>query len=356
MNRGQAHGSGAYEPAQESYHHEIYDDGMQVQSENYRAGGPGKLRLLAHVTGTLLSLAVIGTGGYWGYKQIMRDVHGVPVVRALEGPMRVAPDDPGGQIASHSGLSVNGVQASGAASPPEERLTLAPAPVDLSEEDLPLGQLTASTKDGDLELASSAEADDAELLPPDESAQLASLSQEFPADDPIARAIALANASIAGATPLSEAETGAEPVEASAQDEALPEVRTVQVVTGPGVALSPRPLARPTSRAPVVLASVSATVSATPAVMDAAEVPKGTRLVQLGAFDTPEEARTAWGKISGKFDGLMVDKTQVVVEAKAGGRTFWRLRAMGFADLSDARRFCAALVAERTDCIPVVAK
>ncbi|NDR55030.1 SPOR domain-containing protein [Aliiruegeria sabulilitoris] len=356
MNRGQAHGSGAYESAQEHYHYNDFDDGMQVQSETYRAAGPGRLRLFAHVTGTLLSLAVIGMGGYWGYKQIMRDVHGVPVVRALEGPMRVAPENPGGQIASHSGLSVNGVQASGSASPPEERLTLAPAPVDLAEEDQPVGQLTASSKDdskdSDIELASSAEADDAELLPPDESAQLASLSQEVPADDPIARAIALANASIAGATPLSDADPVADPVEGAVEEAALSDVQASPTVTGPGVAMSPRPLARPTSRAPVKLASVAST----PAVMDAAEVPKGTRLVQLGAFDTAEDARTAWGKISGKFDGLMVDKTQVVVEAKAGGRTFWRLRAMGFADLSDARRFCAALVAERTDCIPVVAK
>jgi hypothetical protein len=29
---------------------------------------------------------------------------------------------------------------------------------------------------------------------------------------------------------------------------------------------------------------------------------------------------------------------------------------MGFTDLSDARRFCSAMVAERADCIPVVAR
>jgi hypothetical protein len=29
---------------------------------------------------------------------------------------------------------------------------------------------------------------------------------------------------------------------------------------------------------------------------------------------------------------------------------------MGFDDLNDARRFCAAFVAERTDCIPVVTR
>jgi hypothetical protein len=33
---------------------------------------------------------------------------------------------------------------------------------------------------------------------------------------------------------------------------------------------------------------------------------------------------------------------------------FYRLRAHGFADLSDARRFCAAFVAQNVDCIPVL--
>jgi len=45
-----------------------------------------------------------------------------------------------------------------------------------------------------------------------------------------------------------------------------------------------------------------------------------------------------------------------VQSAVSGGRTFYSLRAAGFADISDARRFCAALSAEKADCIPVVAR
>ncbi|HBS49363.1 MAG TPA: sporulation protein SsgA, partial [Rhodobacteraceae bacterium] len=33
-----------------------------------------------------------------------------------------------------------------------------------------------------------------------------------------------------------------------------------------------------------------------------------------------------------------------------------RLRAMGFDDISDARRFCSALVAGGADCIPVTTR
>jgi hypothetical protein len=32
------------------------------------------------------------------------------------------------------------------------------------------------------------------------------------------------------------------------------------------------------------------------------------------------------------------------------------LRALGFEDLADARRFCSALVAEKAECIPVVTR
>ena len=43
----------------------------------------------------------------------------------------------------------------------------------------------------------------------------------------------------------------------------------------------------------------------------------------------------------------------VVQSAQSGGRTFYRLRAHGFAGEDDARRFCAALLAENAACIPV---
>jgi hypothetical protein len=89
---------------------------------------------------------------------------------------------------------------------------------------------------------------------------------------------------------------------------------------------------------------------------DLAPVEPGSRLVQLGAFDTPEQARAAWGEIARRFGPIMADKDRVLQQAEAGGRSFWRLRAGGFDDLGEARRFCAALVADQADCIPVVVR
>ena len=46
---------------------------------------------MANLAGAAVSLALIVGIGIWGYKLIMRDVSGVPVVRAAEGPMRIQP-------------------------------------------------------------------------------------------------------------------------------------------------------------------------------------------------------------------------------------------------------------------------
>ena len=87
--------------------------------------------------------------------------------------------------------------------------------------------------------------------------------------------------------------------------------------------------------------------------MDPDSLPPGTRLAQLGAYDSADVARNEWDKFYTRFGDYMEGKQRVIQKASSGGRTFYRLRAMGFDDLSDARRFCAVLVADNTDCIPV---
>ena len=90
--------------------------------------------------------------------------------------------------------------------------------------------------------------------------------------------------------------------------------------------------------------------------VDPASIPAGTRLAQLGAFESAEVAAREWSRLSGRFGDYLDGKDRVIQKAESGGRTFYRLRAMGFSDLADARRFCAALVAERAECIPVVTR
>ncbi|MDZ4093403.1 MAG: SPOR domain-containing protein, partial [Paracoccaceae bacterium] len=102
----------------------------------YGPGRPERVARLINLAGALTSVALILGVGVWGYKIAVRDVTGIPVVRALDGPMRIAPETPGGDIAAHQGLSVNRVAAEGLAAPVPDRLVLAPRPVDLALEDI----------------------------------------------------------------------------------------------------------------------------------------------------------------------------------------------------------------------------
>jgi hypothetical protein len=151
-----------------------------------------------------------------------------------------------------------------------------------------------------------------------------------------------------GASALLDAETGAV-VDLAAAD--------VEAPTGAAVARSLRPQSRPAALAaaapstPLNVETVSAPAAPTEINPDTLEV--GTRLAQLGAFDTPDLARERFAELQGEFGELMSGKAMVIQAAQSGGRTFYRLRAHGFPGDDEARRFCATLQADSTDCIPV---
>ncbi len=311
---------------------------VDEQESSGGAGGPSFGRAL-NLLGAAASLALIAGIGVWGYQLVMRDVSGVPVVRAVEGPMRVQPEDPGGMPADHQGLAVNAVAVQGAAEAPADRLILAPRPVDLADEDQPV-------KPGDDIMAAKEAPDSRES----ESGSVSSMVDRLLAgvlsgsDDQNDATIVKAAARVEQPGDLASAQ--------AASDSAEP---TPAVVTGPGPARSLRPRIRPIQS--VGTSAVVTPVAAKPGLdVDPDSLPVGTRLAQLGAFESPDLARQEWDRLAGKFGDYMEGKSRVVQKASSGGRTFYRLRAMGFDDLADARRFCSALVAEQADCIPVVTR
>lgn len=334
-----------------------YDPAAQHPVEGgHPPSGGGSLGRVLHGAGALLSIALIAGLGAWGYQLAMRDVNGVPVVRALEGPMRIQPDDPGGVAAAHQGLAVNAIAAEGQAEGPTPQVVLAPPPAALAAEDAPAQSGSA------VSATSMAEAGEV-VAPEDESApsvQATSLDTGASDDGARAEALALAEAAAADAAPLSGEEND---MTMTPEAEARLAVATIPASV-PGVAASPRPAPRPddivarAAASPVEIALASASASAPNGVREipAEEVPAGTRLVQLGAFDSAEVARAEWAKLANRFDEILVDKDRVIEKAQSGGKTFYRLRAMGFADLSDARRFCSALMAGQAACIPVVTR
>jgi hypothetical protein len=56
------------------------------------------------------------------------------------------------------------------------------------------------------------------------------------------------------------------------------------------------------------------------------------------------------------FPGYLDDKSRVIQQAESGGKTFYRLRALGFENIDDARRFCAAFKSRNVDCVPVLVR
>ncbi|SHE61803.1 Sporulation related domain-containing protein [Loktanella atrilutea] len=357
---------------------------------------PGRLTDVAgrytQYAGAAVSLTLMIGVAVWGTQTILRDVSGVPVVRAMQGDMRVAPEDPGGDVADHRGLAVNTVAAVGEAAAPEDTLTLAPRTFDLAEEDLETAPLTAATPD------------------PVETAQATAAAPAAPtgpmtADD----ILALADQISAGITPMAALEPVADedtesPVmtvdgeevdgtdieNIDAEDPialALAEAMNADVaapaadVPAGGLQSVIRPMARPLRAMPAVatasdLAPAVVTVAAvtpqdtaalvvtdpaTPAALPSEALltdamPVGTKLVQLGAFPSPADAAQEWDRLVGRFGEVLAAKTRVIEPATTGGSTFYRLRASGFDALEDARAFCETMEAGRTVCTPVVVR
>lgn len=304
---------------------------------------------MANWIGAVVSVALIVGVAVWGYKLLVRDVSGVPVVRAAQGPMRVQPDDPGGRPAAHQGLAVNQVAAVGTAEDPADRLVLAPRPVDLTDEDTPSAQLAAAPAQDSLPAVEPAPQRDAEAGEPmpDAPVQPAAATS---VDDIVAQLTAEAQ-------PLDAQD---EDTAAIADTEEAEEPEIDRPTTG--LARSLRPQVRPAGIgqrvASVDPAAVAAAVAAAAGTRDIApaDIPAGTRLAQLGAYDSEDIARREWDRLEIRFGDYMEGKDRVIERAQSGGRTFYRLRAMGFEDLADARRFCAAFVSEKADCIPVVTR
>lgn len=295
-----------------------------------QATGVAQVGRLVNLVGAVLSVALVVGVGVWSYRLMVRDVTGVPVIRALAGPIRVSPEDPGGRQAAYQGLAVNTVAAQGGAAGTAQTIALAPAAVGLTDEDR-------------------------------SSAALAARSQP-----PIAAPAAISGPATAqAAAPVPQTQlAGAEPLQ-------------ILPASVPGIARSPIPRPRNAIAVAAVASRPAAAPVAVPGTQDAqaeqllqelvtrlgaprvtdidpGSLTAGTRLVQLGVYDDEGTARAAWESITARFPSFLENRGRIVEPASSGGRVFYRLRAAGFADEPEARRFCTMLLAENVDCIPTL--
>lgn len=308
-----------------------------VQAQRARVAAPTRARqtsTVMHGLGAVLSVALILGAGGWMWQIMKRDVAGVPVVRALEGPLRVSPDDPGGRQTAHQGLSVNELAAALEQSP-REQIVLAPPPVDLSGDDLRRArpQETQTEHSAEFEEQPIPVALQQEIEMPEAGASTAGGSA-LGINSPTRRAVTV--------SPRPPARNASQAAASATRVAALAPVTTDAAPLANDLAAS-------------VANSVAMGLSGTREVdIDPATIGPGTRLVQLGAYDDVAAAQAAWDALASRFSPLLDDRGRVVEAAHSGGSVFYRLRAHGFSDERDARRFCAALVDQQIDCIPVL--
>lgn len=335
----------------QAYAEDAYDYPDEFDSYDDAPRAAAGLGRAVNFLGAVASLALVAGVAVWGYKLVMRDVSGVPVVRAVEGPMRIQPENPGGTPADHQGLAVNTVAAEGSAAAPADRLILAPRPVSLTDEDAPMGTLQPTKA---VHVVEELSADKAPKLRQSAvDALVAELAGEAAKSEPTSeQGVQLASLT----TP--EEEPAIDPADLAAlqPDPAIAAL--------PGVRRSLRPQTRPArvtqsgiSTNNNTEASINAAVKAAAGLdVDPDTLAKGTRLAQLGAYENADVAKAEWNRISTRFGDYMNDKQRVIQKTSSGGRTFYRLRVLGFDNLSDSRQFCAALVAQGADCIPVAVR
>ncbi len=282
----------------------------------------GVARLAMNWIGAIASVALVIGLVYWVFNLGTRDPNDIPIIRAMEGPARTQPENPGGTQANHQGLAVNSVQSEGSTEKPAETVVLAPQQQSLTAEDLAQNELVAAKPVLRPE-------PEPKATPSPETTEVVKVEEPAPTiQDPslIVESIVIENES----TVISSSEYA--PLE------------------------SPVPQSRPSNLSSRIQAAVKVKDAEVTEPENISSVPVGTRLVQLGAYDSETIAAIEWDALIGKHGDLLTGKKRLIQSAESGGRTFFRLRAMGFDGVEDSRNLCSALLARGTPCIPVSAR
>jgi len=279
--------------------------------------------------GAALSLSLLTGAIGWSYQLIVRDINQIPIVRAQLGPLRVAPDDPGGLTAANQGLSVTQLAVNERPLLSDE-IFLAPAAEVLSEENVALqiseenSSITNKEKFDTLEV-STENSLDLKILPEQNATGLASNNE--------------AVLSTAAFSPKKLEIENAVSLALSLTNEVDSSFNSL------------RPKIRPVVLNQIQTDNIAQSVANELVVT----LPIGSAVVQLGAFESKSLAQIEWQRLEALLGSVLTSKNMMVQKAESGGRVFYRLRAFGFDDLSDARQFCSA-VNDKVACIPVVTR
>ena len=288
-----------------------------------------KPNMIFYWTGAALSFFLLVGAIGWSYQLIVRDINQIPVVRAQLGPLRVAPDDPGGLTAANQGLSVTQLAVNEKPLLSNE-IHLAPAAEILNAEHLAL-QVTehvkSNTDDGTFEIKE---------VNAENGINLKEVFNEIEVDNSSKKEVVLSK--VAFSQKKIEIENAVS--------------LALSITDDPGESLTLlRPKIRPISSRRNNKITGDQVVNNEPI----SNLPIGSAVVQLGAFENKNLAKSEWQRFEKLLGSILFSKKMIVQKAESGGKIFYRLRASGFDDISDARQFCSA-ISDRVACIPVVTR
>ena len=268
----------------------------------------------------VLGVAVLGFGAlaYYAYQSGSQSVADgqMQIVQAEPGPIKEAPADPGGEQFPHKDKTI--YDALSPYRTDEQKVeTLLPTPEEPVIPEPAVG--TAEAKDkGTTSFVNKTTA-------PTEM-ETAEATTDEGDDEPKTTPAPLAK-------PLAAAPAKLETVE----------VKEAPVATKP----APTPVREAPKPAPVVVKKPEpvkpAPVAATPT--------GGDYKIQLGAVGSDAEARALWSKVTAK-SGDVVKGSPIIVKADVNGKTFYRVRATGFASADAAKKACATLSSRGQACFP----
>ena len=288
-----------------------------------------KINMIFYWTGAALSLFLLAGAIGWSYQLIVRDVNQIPIVRAQLGPLRVAPDNPGGLTAANQGLSVTQLAVNEKPLLSNE-IYLAPAAEILNEENLELKvieEYESNKVDGAFEIKE---------VNAENSMNLEALPDQKEVDS------RSNNVGVLSKAAFSQKKIEIENAVSLA----------LSITNDPDKSLSwLRPKIRPVGFYRNGNITEDQIVSNEPMP----KLPIGSAVVQLGAFDSKSLAESEWQRFEKILGSILIPKKMVVQKAESGGKIFYRLRASGFSDISDARQFCTA-ISDKVACIPVVTR
>jgi hypothetical protein len=295
--------------------------------------------------GAAVAVGLLGYLGSWAYELVTRDISGVPVVRAAEGPLRVVPQDRDAPQPEYQGLSVNDVVSGGNADDAPASVALAPEPLPVDESDLlSLAQSQQAQQEIERQAATplpelESESVPAPIAPPKPEPVIVPQPQQpmMSAED-----VAILEQSLAQIRQTEQSAPAAPTPPSAPQSTPIPQLRPQTIGAQP-----PQAVVAAQPQTPPAVAAVSAPRDEVPA----GEVPDDEFVAQLVVLGSLGAARDEWQKIAARHVDLFADKQRVVMEIERNGSIMYRLRVAGFVDRNAARDFCLNLKARGQDCI-----